>query len=272
MYKLIVSDLDETLLKDNGNISTEDVQSIKKLTAAGVKFVPNSGRGFASMQNLLSLVGTFNQADQYVISYNGGVIVNNYQNQVLVSHFLDYDVANQLYLLAHQQSNLGIHVYTLNDVYIYNASADETAYLETRQVQYHTFDAADLSRFEKTPIVKIIMENTDHQQLEDFKTRALKKVECPLTATFSSGRYVEFNPANINKGQATLELAEKLHIRPEEVIAIGDNSNDLSMIKAAGMGISVQNGIPEVKAAANLILTGTNNDNPLTEIYQKLFH
>lgn len=271
MYKLIVSDLDETLLRDDGTVSKQDIQSIKNLSALGVKFVPNSGRGFASMQRLLADFGTLNQDGQYVISYNGGVIVNNYHNQVLVSHYLDYDIANQLYLLALEQANLGIHIYTLNDVYIYNASDDELAYLKTRNVQYHDFADTDLSTFSETPIVKIIMENTDHEQLEKFKSKALAEVTVPLTITFSSGRYVEFNPAGIDKGRAALELAAKLQIKPEEVIAIGDNSNDLSMIKAAGMGISVQNGIPEVKDASNLILDATNNENPITEIYQRLF-
>lgn len=271
MYKLIVSDLDETLLRDDGSVSQQDLQSIQKLTAQGVKFVPNSGRGFASMQSLLQKIGTLNQDGQYVISYNGGVIVNNYQNQVLVNHYLDWSVANQLYLLALQQPNLGIHVYTLNDVYIYKPSADELNYLKTRQVQYHDFDEPNLNQFKETPIVKIIMENTDQTQLADFKTRALAKVETPLTVTFSSNRYVEFNPAGIDKGRAALELAAKLQIKPEEVIAIGDNSNDLSMIKAAGLGVSVQNGIPEVKKHANLILDATNYENPITELYQRLF-
>ncbi|WP_125604725.1 Cof-type HAD-IIB family hydrolase [Lapidilactobacillus bayanensis] len=271
MYKLIVSDLDETLLRDDGTVAEQDLQCIKDLTAKGVKFVPNSGRGFASIRNLLKKIGTVDQDGQYVISYNGGVIVNNYQNQILVSHFLDWSIANCLYVLAHQRSNLGIHVYTLNDVYIYNPSASELAYLQTRRVQYHDFNEPDLAVFKNTPIVKIIMENTDHQQLADFKAQALSEIAKPLTVAYSSNRYVEFNPAEVNKGRATLELANQLQIKPEEIIAIGDNSNDLSMLKAAGMGISVQNGIAEVKATANLILSATNNEKPITEIYQHFF-
>lgn len=271
MYKLIVSDLDESLLNDHGEISEADVQTIRQLTAMGVKFVPNSGRGFASMRSLLEKIGTYGQPNQYVVSYNGGVIVDNEHYNVLVNHYLDHQVADQLYQLARLEPQLGIHVYTLNEVYVTNINADERAYIQSRKVIPRELNDPTLARFKNIPIVKIIMENLDQQVLTDFRQKAIEKVSAPMTIAYSSSRYVEFNPPTVDKGRATIELGARLGIETDEIIALGDNFNDLPMIKAAGMGVSVQNGIAEVKQAANLVLDANNNQSPITELYQRLF-
>lgn len=83
MYKLIVSDLDETLLGSDGKISQENIEAIKAASKKGVKFVPNTGRDFASVQVLLQKLGLYQEANEFVISYNGGAIVENQDNRVL---------------------------------------------------------------------------------------------------------------------------------------------------------------------------------------------
>ena len=271
MYKMIVSDLDESLLNDAGQVSERDRATILRLQAQQVKFVPNTGRGFASVQALLKTIGTYQQPDQYVISYNGGVVVANQANQILRHHYLPFAVADQLYRLALAEPDLGIHLYTVHHVYVRNLDADEVRYIKSRGVDVLPLTGADLSAFAKRPIVKIIMKNLDPEKLAAFRARAERQAAEPLTVTYSSNRYVEFNPANVNKGSATLELGQALGIKPEEIIALGDNDNDFSMIQAAGCGVAVQNAVPHIKEAANLILTANNNQDPITEIYHRLF-
>jgi hydroxymethylpyrimidine pyrophosphatase-like HAD family hydrolase len=77
--------------------------------------------------------------------------------------------------------------------------------------------------------------------------------------TYSSGRYAEFNPKGVNKGTATLKLGEYLGIKPDEIIAFGDNSNDLPMLRAVGMPVSVANGIDEVKDVAKYVTKADYN-------------
>ena len=89
--------------------------------------------------------------------------------------------------------------------------------------------------------------------------------------TYSSNRYVEFNPDAIDKGKAAIALGEQIGIKKDEIIALGDNSNDLSMLQQVGLGVAVSNGIPAVKHAAGLVLDATNNDDPVTELYEKVF-
>lgn len=271
MYKLLISDLDESLLDDTGNISATDLASITQLQQRGVKFVPNTGRRFTSVQPLLTQIGTVNQPNEYVISYNGGVIVENHRNKVLASHYLAHEIAEQIYQLARQRPDLGVHIYTLNEVYTYNINEDELAYIHSRKVRTINFDEPNLDFFNQRPIVKILVANLEHQKLITFQQKVLATISTPLAMTFSSNRYLEFNPAGIDKGRAVLELGQKLEVLPSEIITLGDNNNDLAMIEAAGMGIAVNNSIPAIKKVAQLTLTATNNDNPITEIYHRLF-
>ena len=90
-----------------------------------------------------------------------------------------------------------------------------------------------------------------------------------LTVSFSSGRYVEFNPAGVDKGTAAVQLGEILDIKPEEIIAAGDNSNDLPMLKAVGLPVSVANGLDVVKENAKYITEADNNHDALAEVINK---
>src|SRR5699024_5142925 len=76
-----------------------------------------------------------------------------------------------------------------------------------------------------------------------------------INCTYSSGLYVEVNQAGVDKGRAVLALATRLGIKRAEVLALGDNFNDLTMLTAAGTGVAVANGIPEIKAIADYVTT-----------------
>ncbi|WP_225048604.1 Cof-type HAD-IIB family hydrolase [Lacticaseibacillus kribbianus] len=271
MYKMIVSDLDESLLQDDGAVSAQDIETIARLREAGVKFVPNTGRGFASVQPLVTTLGLAGLAGQYVISYNGGATVENAGNRILIQHALDHEVADRIFRLAMTSGDFCAHVYTMHHVYVVNANADERGYLANRGVAYEELAIADLSGFADRAIAKVIFENRDLPLRAALKDRVAAEVAAPLTVTYSSNRYVEFNPAGIDKGEAALALGDQIGVARDEIIALGDNSNDLSMLTKVGLGVAVQNAIPAVKAAAGLVLDATNNDSPITEIARRLF-
>ena len=85
-YKLIVSDMDETLLNDNREISENNLKMIKLAKEKyGIKFVPATGRGYASIQNELARLGLHDLPGEYVISYNGAIITENKGNTLLQS-------------------------------------------------------------------------------------------------------------------------------------------------------------------------------------------
>ncbi|MFD1484917.1 Cof-type HAD-IIB family hydrolase [Lacticaseibacillus baoqingensis] len=270
-YKMIVSDLDESLLRTDGSISPADIKTIKQLQAQGVKFVPNTGRGFASVQGLLQSIGTYQTADQYVISYNGGAIVENAHDRIIAAHPLPFAVAEAIFRLGVAHPELGCHIYTLHTVYVFRPTADELAYLHSRGVAYRDWQAHDLSALAAHAIVKVIFDHPDLAIRQAFAREVAAKVAYPCTVSYSSGRYVEFNPAGIDKGDAAIALGAHLGIKPAEIIGLGDNLNDLKMLQKVGLGVSVANGIPAIQQAADLVLAVDNDHDPITALSAAVF-
>lgn len=270
-YKMLVSDLDETLLNNDGTIHEENVRAIKEAVAKGFKFVPNTGRAFSSVQDLLKTLGLYDQAGQYVISYNGAAIVENKDNQVLVTRGMTLPLAQQILDAGLIDDTVDAHVYTVDTLFIYNISASDAKYMAERGVAYTEVKTSDLTFLEnEAPVMKVIFEHEDAKVREAIRTAVLAAVGADtVEATFSSGRYIEFNMAGVDKGSATLMLGEKLGIKQDEIIAAGDNNNDLKMLTAVGLGVSVANGIPAVQEAADVVTTRTNNEGAIAEILDR---
>ena len=97
----------------------------------------------------------------------------------------------------------------------------------------------------------------------------LKDITGDLDVSYSSNRYIEFNHQGVNKGQGLKKLADILGVDIKDTIAIGDNFNDLSMIKVAGLGVGVQNTVEDMKKECNVITKATNNENAVAEVINK---
>ena len=117
MYKLIACDLDETLIKPDRTIDSRDIEAIKKLKDLGVKFVLATGRGYNTVQGTLKELDLFDEANQYVISYNGGAITENKDNRLLHFEGISFEKAEELYRRG-LKYDVVIHVYTRDAVYL----------------------------------------------------------------------------------------------------------------------------------------------------------
>ena len=83
MYRIIATDLDETMLNDDHQVSQKDIETINRLTEMGVKFVLATGRGYNSTFDLQKRIGLYGRKNEYVISFNGGMITDNYRNELI---------------------------------------------------------------------------------------------------------------------------------------------------------------------------------------------
>lgn len=271
VYKMLVSDLDETLLNDDGTVHADNLAAIKTAVAHGFKFVPNTGRSFNSVQALLKTLGLYDQAGQYVISYNGAAIVENKDNQVLLTLDMDRELAAQIFRAGLVNDQVDVHIYTVDTLFIYNISPTDKQYMAERGVPYELMASDDLAFLaNEQPVMKVIFEHPDQAVREQIRDAVLATVGADaVEATFSSSRYVEFNTKGVDKGSASLLLGEKLGIQRDEIIAAGDNNNDLKMLTAVGLGVSVANGIPAVQEAAAVVTERTNNEGAIAEILEK---
>lgn len=266
MYKLIACDLDETLLSDDTHVCQRNKEAIKKATEMGVKFVPATGRGYDAVSGTLKEIGLYDKNNEYVISFNGACITENKNNQVLRFDGLDYEIANKLYKLG-KEKDVCIHVYTKDIVYVYNMNDDERKYMEKRH-RFEEIDNADLSFLKGQDIPKVLYENIDQNYLRQIAA-SMDNLTQQLDVSYSSNRYLEFNNRGVNKGVGLLWLAQKLGVKPKETMALGDNFNDLSMIKAAGLGIGMANTNPDMKNQCDIITDSDNNQGGVGEAIER---
>lgn len=255
MYKIIVCDLDETLISRGRTISSENIEAIRKATEAGVKFVPCTGRGYNSVHHTTTQLGLFDQKDQYVISYNGGAITENKDERQLYFQGITFEEAEAIYKRGLTYDHICIHIYTPDQVWVRNFYPEEVEYLANRQPCTEIF-SDDIDFLKGKEIVKAIYMNTDYSYLKKIESE-ITDLTGNMDVSFSSNRYMEFNRKGVSKGNGLKRLCNILGVDIKDTIAIGDNFNDLSMIQEAGLGVGVSNTIADMKPLCDVI---TEND------------
>lgn len=266
MYKIIACDLDETLLQTDRTISLKNKEAIAKARELGVKFVVATGRGFATVQETLKELELHDANNEYVISFNGGALTENKNNSLISFKGISFEDADFLYKTG-LQYDVCIHVYTVDTVYAYNYIEEEKDYLAGRMEVHEIFDDnIDFLRNEE--IVKVLYMNTQFSYLKTIE-EALKENLTTMAVSYSSNRYIEFNHKGVDKGAGLKELATLLNEDIKNTIAIGDNFNDLSMIKVAGLGVGVNNVVEGMKDDCDYICSATHNESAIAEVIEK---
>lgn len=266
MYKIIACDLDETLLRLDRKISDRDINAIKAATEKGTKFVPATGRGYNSVQGTLKELGLIEKADEYVISYNGGVITENKDNKILYFEGISFAHAEQLYKIG-LDYNVCIHVYTKDMVYAYRLWQEEIDYLAGRMDIKEIFDN-NIDFLQGQEIVKVLYMNTDIPYLNKIENE-ISDITCSMDVSYSANRYIEFNHKGVNKGMGLISLAKFLGVDIKDTIAIGDNINDIPMIKAAGLGACVSNAVESIKKDCDYVCKTSCNESAVAEVIEK---
>ena len=266
MYKIIVCDLDQTLLSDDCTVSRGNVEAIQKARALGVKFVPATGRGYRSIENTLKQLDLLDRENEHDISFNGGAITENKGNRLLHFAGIPFSLAEELYRRG-QRYTVCIHVYTGDTVYVYRLWQEEIEFLAGRMPVTEVFETG-LDFLAGQEIVKVLYMNTDYAYLKRIEAE-LRDITGDVDVSYSANRYIEFNRRGVNKGAGLLSLAKLLGVSPEETIAIGDNFNDLSMIQVAGLGVGVRNTVEDMKPLCDYITQATSNENAVAEVIEK---
>ena len=255
MIRLIVCDLDETLLDSEKNVSENNRAAIREFEARGGLFVPCTGRIYTSLERTLSQLDALGKAGHYVISTNGALISENC-GRVCCSKGVPADKVQAL--IAHARANgMGVEVYEAIDA------------RELRDLPLFVDDPlplpADVSFLRDVGVAKLLYERWDMPYLKQFAQQMDPALKEGLEISFSSDRYIEINAAGVNKGEGLRMLAEMLSIDMAQTMAIGDNFNDLEMIRAAGIGVAVANAPEEIRAAADIVLQADHEHDAVAE-------
>ena len=268
-YKLVVSDLDGTLLS-NFHVPNLNKSSIKRIREKGIKFCIATGRTIQSTKNILKEIGTYNEENEYSILFNGCVIIENKNNKVLFFKGIDFEISNKLFEIG-KKYDVMLLVYSIDNCYVWKSYEKEIERQKSYEELLTFMDDLNINfiKEKNIQITKIVFVNEDHNYLLKIKEELDKIFGNEISISTSANMYLEINAKNVNKGNALEWLANYLKIDMKETIAIGDNSNDIFMIEKAGIGVCVKNGIDILKNKANYVTEKTNDEGAVKEVLDK---
>lgn len=264
-YRLVVSDLDGTLIGTDHTVPDRNIQAIREAREKGIVFVPATGRSYPSVGNLLEQIGTGRRDKEYVITLNGGVIVENGSRRLLHVESLPLNTAEELY---RRGIALGacMHIYTVDRVFGRNLGKLENEYMQ-RLMAIEETDADDLGFLAGAPVIKILVGLEEEQALKRLEKEILTDIG-GLETTYSSPQSLEVMKAGVTKGNALNILASVLQIPLEAAIAVGDNFNDISMLERAGLGAAVANAEKAVREKADIVTDSDNDHGAVGELIE----
>lgn len=275
MIQIIASDMDGTLLNDKMVISKRNADAIKEAQKNGGHFIVSSGRGYNEIKPLIE-AADFNSP---MITLNGAEVLDE-NGKVLSSSPLPKITAKKIIRLL-RKKGLYAEVITSKGIYSDNKAKriENFAELLTRVSPDTPYKLAVIMASNRLELMNInytddYMELIDEKHTKVFKIVAFssegKKVLDPirdeisqnseLVVTSSSESNIEINHVNAQKGIALQAYADYLNIPMDNVMAIGDNNNDVSMLKVAGMSYAMENGSNEVKMLAKRIADTNTSD------------
>lgn len=270
-YKMVVLDLDGTLLNDDKLISDKNANILNELHNRGIHIVIATGRNYYMAKNLTEKI----RLVEPVILANNGAIVRRYDDSLIESNYLDFSIFENIYALGKKHNlNPIIHVDEYHDGYdiIYECENFEEVYLGYIKKDYYRAKHKNFKADKINNILSVCYFN-DYQKLIDFKNDIEKdpKVNVILNQNLSSRTLLEFLNISGCKWCALKKYIDKLGIDEKDVIAIGDDNNDIELIKNIGLGIAMKNATNLLKDAANKISLFSNNDSGVYHELSEIF-
>lgn len=265
---LIALDLDGTLLLPDGTVSPKVAETLTIARSKGIKLVLCSGRPLPGVLPLLEELDLENEGD-HVITYNGALVQQTNDGKILAHHTMDHDDFLEVESLSQK---LGIHCHAVNDQGVYTTNKDISYYsvresfLTTVPLRYRTVEEMDPSI-----LISKMMFVEPKEILEEAIAQIPSAFAEKYTLLRSEDFFLEVLNKSASKGQALRDLAAILEIPREEVMAIGDNGNDLDMLEFAGMGVAMGNASFEAKEASDYVTDSNVHDGVATAIEKFAF-
>ena len=251
--RLIATDIDGTLLNSDHIIPEENIRAIRDAQKKGIIVAIASGRYVENVYLLLQQYGL----SCHIIGVNGAKITDPDRN-ALISHFIDPAAVQAVYQKL-IELQMDYFIFGIDSVCTARQTVKHHSELsygkDIEKLGFHFYHGPEeAEKCCQNPVHKFFVCSNDRS---DEVRAALQDIP-GIELTRSSPRNVEINPAGVNKARGIEELAACFDIPLSQVMALGDEENDLPMLKAAGWGVAMGNGCESVKEAARFI-TDTNN-------------
>ena len=289
MYKLVAIDLDGTMLNSYGVVSEETKNTIKEIEKQGVEVIIASGRPIDSIKQIAKEI----ESKNYFIAGNGAIIYDMKKDEIIYEKTLSKEKVLEI-IKKCEENSISYNVYTereilatslkYNVLYYHKENLKKEEDKKTRinivNNMYEYIKNKEDARYLKITICdenKTVF-NSIIKKIKDIKDIEILDVSHMARKTIVQGTeeyqisyyYTEISTENVDKWDAIQFLIEKLNIKKEEVMAIGDNINDKKMIENSGVGIAMKQSTPRVLEIADEITEG-NNEDGVAKILQKYY-
>ncbi len=256
-YKLLVLDVDGTLLNTEKKISMRTQAALVKVQQMGVRVVLASGRPTYGLMPLVKTLELGNYGG-FILSYNGGQIINAQNGELLFERRINPEMLPYIEKKARKN---GFSLFTYNQERIITTSIDNEHILGEAEL-----NNMELIKEEEFSIAvdfapcKCMVVSDNEEALIDLEDHWRRRLNGALDVFRSEPYFLEVVPPAINKANTLGALLEILELNSEEVIAIGDGVCDVSMLQLAGLGVAMGNAPDSVKICADMITASNDED------------
>lgn len=268
--KLIAIDLDGTLFNDDKEISQSNRDALQLAVDQGIRVVICTGRTLQGVQEMLHQLPIPPQAGEEFIILNNGTSIYGLPNlDLLVQHWLADELKTQILAYSQRFIDSGIQLagFDAEHFYLVGDQAPNDGTLHESYALRMPVTPLNEQGFISKGLFKVVYLG-DPDLLDEFVQKMPTELREAGQWIRSFDFLLECLPSQINKGYALRELAQYLKVKPADIMAIGDERNDLDMLEYAGVKVAMGNAHPELKAIANEI-TDTNNQSGVAQIIHK---
>ena len=266
MEKILALDIDGTLTNSKKQITEATKQAIWRIMDEGHRVVLASGRPTPGMGRYAKEL-ELDKRGGYLLSFNGGKIVDCVSGEVVHQHFLPLEIVPELYEFA-KERGAGLITY-FGDIVISAFEPDEFILLEAGINWLLVRHQPDFVEFVNYDINKCLM-TAPGEQAAIYEKELQERFGDRISVYRSEPFFIEIMPKNVDKADGMEHILGKLGITAENAVCCGDGYNDISMIRYAGVGVAMGNAQPAVKEAADYI-AATNDEDGLVEVIEKFF-
>jgi len=262
-FKMLVLDLDDTLLQDDLTISDRTREALMRAQHQGIRVVLASGRPTGAIWRYAREL-EIAQHGGFIISFNGAVVTDAATGEPLFQKALSKETIHELYDLSVAHGTL---ILSYVDDQIVTPRANEWADVEQKLTGMEIRVTPDFKAAVQVDCIKAILLQ-EPTFLKAVSETLRPQVQDHLNMVISKPFFLEFTDKGIDKRHSLDLLTQTLGIEANEVIAIGDSYNDVGMIEYAGLGICMANGPLDVQAKADYI-TASNMEHGVAVALEK---
>lgn len=245
MIKMLVLDIDGTILSDKTPITTELKEYVKLLRNNGIKVLIATGRMLQSAKVIAKELG----ADDALISYQGALVTGS-DYEVLDEKFLDENLAKEIISYLRGKP-VHINAYIGDELLVEKKSQEVEDYVRGKYIEYTKIDSLD--DIEHRKLNKLLGISYNKELIINMAEELNAIYKEKLYIVKSTPYFLEVSDPTATKGKAIEFLSGLWNIKKEEIMAVGDQDNDIEMLLAAGHKVAMANSSQGLKDVANFI-------------------